>query len=190
MSELVGVGGVLFGLLVGFGLERLAESRRLKLERSRYLLERRDEAYLAWLAAVPQYATALNGWHRLVDAGAEAGGEAAEFKRKADDLEVSQIRPALNAVRLYGTPAVINQTRSAFRLLVKANRRSERGLGPAGEIDLSDYRAAFETCLQEMRANVGSAVAGERLDPAGRADLRMIDAEIDRENAEEPVSPS
>lgn len=187
MSGLVGVGGILVGLIVGFGLERLAESRRLKFERNKYLQERRDEAYRAWLSAVPQYATALNEWRRLVEAGVEGEDEAANFKRKADDLDINQVRPALNTVRLYGTPVVINRTRRAFKLLVKANRRSERGLPPAGEIGLDDYRAAFETCLRDMRGDVGSAVAGERLDPAGQADLKVIDTEIDREIAVAPT---
>lgn len=188
-SELVGIGGVLIGLIAGFGLERLAESRRLKLERSRYLLERRDDAYLAWLAAVPQYATALSEWQRrkLASTGGGSRDEAPELKRVADDLHVNQVRPALNAVRLYGTPEVINDTRLAFKLLIKANRRCERGLTPSGEVDLSSYRVVFEICLQRMRSDVGSAAADERLDSGGRADLRTIDAEIDCEIAEQLV---
>lgn len=191
MSELVGIGGALIGLIgliAGFGFDRLAESRRLRFERKKYLQERRDEAYRAWLAALPQYATALEQWLELVHSGAEA--EAAEYKRKADDLHISQVRPALNTVRLYGTPVVINHTRRAFSLLVKASKRSERGLPPVGKMDLTDYRAAFATCIQEMRGDVESAVEGERLDPAGQADVEVIDAEIDREEAEKSTPSS
>ena len=167
------------GLLLGRYLESRAEMRRWGYERKQYLQERREEAYIAWLTAVPQLATAFGNRREAVFrlAGKEDEGALAEIedcKRVVREIEIDAVRSALNRVRLYGSAEIVDGTRTAFALLIEADERCALSIPPTGHLELGAYRQAFGDCLRQMRKDVGSAVVDERFDPAGQADRQVI----------------
>jgi hypothetical protein len=179
VGALLVLGSSVAGIAFGQRLEAKAEAQRRIDDRATYLRERREAAYLDWLTAVPQLATAF--FHhrqgvrdRALDETMCSAEEVDARERVVRDLDIGTVRPALNQVRLVGSADIVNKTRHAFGLLIEADVACEHGMSSDGQLELEDYQAAFSGCLKQMREDLGTSREGEQLEPAGGANREAI----------------